>query len=80
MRKLKLQVESLSIQSFTTSSADVSQRGTVRLHATERVQVCHGNYTVGCTGAVGCDLSFPTACGCDENTHPITTTTTVIEH
>lgn len=32
MKKLKLQIESLQVQSFDTTSADQGERGTVRAH------------------------------------------------
>jgi hypothetical protein len=83
MNKLKLVLDDLRIESFQTGPA-TDLRGTVRGNqVTGYCTVAAAGCTVGGptttgnqTRAMGCNLSFPTVCGCDENTMPLDPTTT----
>lgn len=82
MKKLKLVLDELRVDSFHTGVA-TDLRGTIRgnqlsYYCTAAAAGCTapGPTTIGNqTQAMGCGLSFPTACGCDENTMPLDPTT-----
>lgn len=55
MRKLKLDVEKLTVESFTPQSADETRAGTVHAHDHTRPhKICQFSCWAGCTLDVSC--------------------------